>query len=75
VLVEGRRALRGGDPLRASLDVPKATFGRSMGEAPGVDGNIFFAGDAAVGSFVDVTLDGATAFDYVGTVAPALVTA
>ncbi len=67
VLVEGRRTLRAGDPLRTVLGATHASFGRSMGEAPGVDGNIYFAGDATVGSFVDVGLDGATAFDYYGT--------
>jgi hypothetical protein len=40
-----------------------------MGEAPGVDGGIVFAFDAGVrtGDFVDVRLDGNTAFDFHGT--------
>jgi len=69
VLVEERRALRASDPLRAALGARVATFGRSMGEAPGVDGRIAFANDTAIGEFVDVTLGGATAFDSFGTLA------
>ena len=42
-----------------------------MGEAPGVDGGVYFTGDAVPGTFVDVTLDGATAFDFHGTLVPA----
>jgi ribosomal protein S12 methylthiotransferase len=71
VLVEGRRSLRASDPLRSVFGSPRVAFGRSMGEAPGVDGVICFAGDAETGSFVDVRLDGATAFDYHGTASPA----
>ena len=40
-----------------------------MGEAPGVDGQIAFADPATPGDFVDVTLDGTTAFDFFGTLA------
>jgi hypothetical protein len=43
-----------------------------MGEAPGVDGGVFFTGDATVGEFVDVQLDGATAFDFHATRVAAL---
>jgi ribosomal protein S12 methylthiotransferase len=71
VLVEGHRSLRTSDPLRSVFPAPRVAFGRSMGEAPGVDGVIYFASDADAGSFVDVRLDGATAFDYHGTAAPA----
>jgi ribosomal protein S12 methylthiotransferase len=67
VLVEGRKTLRTGDPLRAALGVPRATLGRSQGEAPGVDGAVYFAEAAEPGDFVDVTLSGATAFDFFGT--------
>jgi len=70
VLVEERRALRKSDPLRGALGATTAWVGRSMGEAPGVDGGIFFVGDAAPGDFVDVALAGATAFDFHGTLAP-----
>ncbi len=66
VLVEERRALRKGDPVRDALGVTQALAGRSMGEAPGVDGEIFFTGEASPGEFVDVTLSGATAFDFYG---------
>ena len=37
-----------------------------MGEAPGVDGSIYFTGEATAGTFVDVALRGATAFDFHG---------
>jgi ribosomal protein S12 methylthiotransferase len=41
-------------------------IGRSMGEAPGVDGAIHFTGQAAPGEFVDVTLERSSAFDFHG---------
>jgi ribosomal protein S12 methylthiotransferase len=67
VLVEGRRSLSARDPLRAALGSPHVLAGRSMGEAPGVDGGILFIGDERPGTFVDVRLDGTTAFDFYGT--------
>ena len=67
VLVEGTKTLRKDDPLRAALGAGRVTLGRSQGEAPGVDGAIHFASEAEVGTFVDVTLGGATAFDFFGT--------
>jgi ribosomal protein S12 methylthiotransferase len=75
VLVEERRALRKGDPLREALGTTHALVGRSMGEAPGVDGGIFFSGNANPGDFVDVTLGGATAFDFFGMMREAAVVA
>ena len=69
VLVEERRALRKSDPFRAALDSAHAWFGRSQGEAPGVDGGVFFAGEAEPGSFVEVTLDGHGPFDFYGHIA------
>ena len=73
VLVENDVMLRRNDPLAFSLRATKALAGRSMGEAPGVDGAVYFTGEAPVGSFVDVRLDGATAFDFYGTLySPAL---
>lgn len=66
VLVEESRALRRTDPFREALGVSRAWFGRSQGEAPGVDGGIFFAGEANVGEFVDVVLDGHGPFDFYG---------
>lgn len=71
VLVEERRALRKTDPLAVGLRARDVLVGRSMGEAPGVDGAIAFAGDARVGTFVDVRLDGNTAFDFYGTLVAA----
>jgi ribosomal protein S12 methylthiotransferase len=67
VLVEERRTLRKSDPLRGALGTSQVWVGRSMGEAPGVDGGVFFTGEATVGEFVEVQLDGATAFDFHGT--------
>ena len=73
VLVENEVKLRRSDPLAFALKSTSALAGRSMGEAPGVDGAIYFAGEAQPGSFVDVQLDGATAFDFYGTLrVPAL---
>ena len=48
------------------LNQKRAWFGRSQGEAPGVDGGIYFTGNAQVGEFVDVTLERSEAFDYYG---------
>jgi ribosomal protein S12 methylthiotransferase len=70
VLVEEKRTLRKSDPLSGALGSATAWVGRSMGEAPGVDGGVFFTGDAVPGEFVDVTLEGATAFDFHGTLVP-----
>jgi len=69
VLVEERRTLRKTDPLAVALRERDVLVGRSMGEAPGVDGGIVFAFDrsVAVGDFVDVRLGGNTAFDFHGT--------
>jgi len=75
VLVEERRTLRRTDPLAVGLRTQSVLVGRSMGEAPGVDGVIAFAGEAEPGTFVDVRLDGNTAFDFYGTLVPAAVAA
>ncbi len=69
VLVEERRRLRKSDPFREALGVSEAWFGRSEGEAPGVDGGIYFSGDAEIGSFVEITLDGYGPFDFYGSLA------
>jgi ribosomal protein S12 methylthiotransferase len=66
VLIEGVQPLRRSDPVRAALGVSEATAGRSQGEAPGVDGSVYLAGDFTPGDFVDVELRGATAFDFYG---------
>jgi ribosomal protein S12 methylthiotransferase len=66
VLVEESRTLRERDPLRARLGSARAWFGRSEGEAPGVDGGIYFTGDARVGEFSEVRLDALAPFDFIG---------
>ena len=66
VLVEERRTLRRSDPFREALGSASAWFGRSQGEAPGVDGGIYFTGEARAGEFVKVTLDGHGPFDFYG---------
>jgi ribosomal protein S12 methylthiotransferase len=66
VLVEERRSLRKTDSLRDALGAAHAWFGRSMGEAPGVDGGIYFTGEGAPGQFVEVTLTGNGPFDFFG---------
>ena len=77
VLVEERRTLRSTDPLLVALranaaDRSRAVLvGRSAGEAPGVDGGIVFRGGAEIGSFVDVRLEGNTAFDFYGSLVAA----
>jgi ribosomal protein S12 methylthiotransferase len=75
VLVEERSTFRKTDPIAVALRERELLVGRSMGEAPGVDGIIAFAGEAEIGSFVDVRIDGHTAFDFYGTLVPALVAA
>ncbi|PZR59112.1 MAG: 30S ribosomal protein S12 methylthiotransferase RimO [Candidatus Meridianibacter frigidus] len=66
VLVEEERPLRKADPLRTHLGATRAWFGRSMGEAPGVDGGIYFTGAASYGNFVDVNVEASAAFDFAG---------
>jgi ribosomal protein S12 methylthiotransferase len=70
VLVEESRPLRDRDPMRRELGATRAWFGRSEGEAPGVDGGIYFTGDARTGEFTDVRLEGIGAFDFVGRAIP-----
>jgi ribosomal protein S12 methylthiotransferase len=72
VLVEERRRLRRTDPLAVALASNDVAVGRSMGEAPGVDGGIYFTAPAEIGSFVDVRLDGCGPFDFYGTRTAAL---
>ena len=66
VLVEERRSLRKTDSLRTALGSGHAWYGRTMGEAPGVDGGVYFVGDARPGEFVTVTLEGNGPFDFFG---------
>ncbi|HET9030141.1 MAG TPA: 30S ribosomal protein S12 methylthiotransferase RimO [Candidatus Aquilonibacter sp.] len=66
VLVEEQRRLRKSDPFRAALGEADVWFGRSQGEAPGVDGGVYFTGDAQIGEFVEITLEGHGPFDFYG---------
>ncbi len=69
VLVEERRRLRKSDALRAPLGGADVWYGRSDGEAPGVDGGVYFTGDARIGEFAPITLEGHGPFDFYGRVA------
>jgi ribosomal protein S12 methylthiotransferase len=71
VLVEERRTLRRTDPLAVALGTTQVSVGRSPGEAPGVDGGIFFSAAVEPGTFVTVRLDGCGAFDFFGTLVTA----
>ncbi|MGB8964241.1 MAG: 30S ribosomal protein S12 methylthiotransferase RimO [Candidatus Cybelea sp.] len=66
VLVEESRRLRQRDEFRRRLGETRAWFGRSEGEAPAVDGGIYFTGNAQVGEFADVRLEGHGPFDFFG---------
>ncbi|HUN28623.1 MAG TPA: 30S ribosomal protein S12 methylthiotransferase RimO [Alphaproteobacteria bacterium] len=66
VLVEERRRLRKTDALRAALGTADVWFGRSQGEAPGVDGGVYFDGEARIGEFALVSVDGHGPFDFYG---------
>lgn len=66
VLVEESRRLRERDPIRRHLAAARAWFGRSEGEAPGVDGGIYFTGAAQAGEFANVRLDSMTHLDFLG---------
>jgi ribosomal protein S12 methylthiotransferase len=66
VLVEERRRLRRTDPVAVALGTTEVTVGRSMGEAPGVDGGVYFPEAAPIGTFVEVRLDGNGPFDFFG---------
>lgn len=71
VLAEERKPLRRTNAARERLGVTRAWFGRSQGEAPGVDGGIYFddrSSTVRAGDLVDVTLGGHDAFDFFGTV-------
>ena len=69
VLIEERRPLRRSSAVRERLGAPHAWFGRTQGEAPGVDGGVYFVDESETsrpGEFVTVTLDGQDAFDFFG---------
>jgi len=71
VLVEESRRLRERDDFRRYLGESRAWFGRSDGEAPAVDGGIYFTGQASVGEFTRVRLEGHGPFDFFGRAIPA----
>ena len=69
VLAEEHRPVRRSTPVRERLGTTRAWFGRTQGEAPGVDGGVYFgdpSGAVRAGEFVDVTLEGHDAFDFFG---------
>ncbi len=70
VASERARAARCGTTVRVLaeefLNAKRAWFGRSEGEAPGVDGGIYFTGNAQVGEFVNVRLEEHGPFDFFG---------
>lgn len=67
---ESARHARCGSTVRVLveeyLNGRRAWFGRSEGEAPGVDGGIYFTGNAKVGAFSDVMLEEHGPFDFYG---------
>jgi ribosomal protein S12 methylthiotransferase len=65
---EPARSRRIGSTVRVLVEerTRRGWKGRSMGEAPGVDGAIHFTGHAEPGAFVDVTLERSSAFDFHG---------
>jgi ribosomal protein S12 methylthiotransferase len=75
VLVEARRTLRRTDPLAVALASTEVSVGRSQGEAPGVDGGIYFRAGVPIGAFAEVRLAGLRAFDFYGTLVSAAVPA
>ncbi|HVR46278.1 MAG TPA: 30S ribosomal protein S12 methylthiotransferase RimO [Candidatus Binatia bacterium] len=70
VLVEESRRLRERDGFRSYLGKSRAWFGRSDGEAPAVDGGIYFTGQASVGEFTRVRLEEHGPFDFYGRAIP-----
>jgi ribosomal protein S12 methylthiotransferase len=66
VLIEGHKELTASSRLRRALGVRVASIGRSVREAPQVDGNVYVAGEHPLGSFVSTTLRGYTEFDRYG---------
>jgi ribosomal protein S12 methylthiotransferase len=63
ILIEGTRPLPVGSPVRMALGERIVTFGRSMREAPQVDGVVYVAGKHEVGDFVLARIEGHTEFD------------
>lgn len=69
VLVEQRRLIPASSAVRQALGTRLVSVGRSIREAPGVDGNVYIAGEHAIGSFVTCAISGHTEFDRFGTLA------
>ena len=69
VLVEQRRLIPASSAIRQALGTRLVSVGRSIREAPGVDGNVYIAGEHAIGSFVRCAISGHTEFDRFGTLA------
>jgi ribosomal protein S12 methylthiotransferase len=65
---ERSRNARIGSVVRVLVEERRARqwFGRSEGEAPGVDGGVFFTGEARTGEFADVLVERCGAFDFFG---------
>jgi ribosomal protein S12 methylthiotransferase len=63
VLIEGERTLPVGSPVRDALGERSVCFGRSIREAPNVDGLVYVGGTHAVGDFVRARVIGHTEFD------------
>jgi ribosomal protein S12 methylthiotransferase len=67
VLIESKRLLPASSPVRSGLGTRLVSIGRSVREAPGVDGCVYVAGDHELGTFVPTDVVGYTDFDRYGT--------
>ena len=67
VLIEARRLLPSSSPVRTALGTRLVSVGRSVREAPGVDGCVYVAGEHEIGTFVPCDVLGYTDFDRYGT--------
>jgi ribosomal protein S12 methylthiotransferase len=63
VLIEGKRLLPPTSQIRQALGARVVSVGRSMREAPEVDGTVYVAGEHEAGGFVDVAIAGHPDFD------------
>ena len=63
ILVEGTRTLPVGSPIRDAFGSSSASFGRSIREAPTVDGLVYVSGAHETGAFVQARIAGHTEFD------------
>jgi ribosomal protein S12 methylthiotransferase len=63
VLVEGTRFISSSSPGARVLGTNRVSLGRSVREAPEVDGKVYLSGEHAAGSFVRATIVGYTEFD------------